>query len=326
MDRTTSGGKIGRTLQPTDAADPYVAASAGPQSSLLLHASGAVASVAAMTGDLVVSSLPSPEGAPGVRYTAVTAGAAHSFLLRSDGAVDRVLPLDRLHQTWGRETMRAELPSVRYTAVSAGGGEAGFLLRDDGAVDVVRGLGGVEQTLVAPEGGSGVEDECASGGAGAYMQLGVQCAVANSQRGTGATLGSSCACFVRADGSIQCIDEGGSSVRRATPPDGVRYVAASSAGGLSYLVRDDGGADRLEHAGEVEVTLTAPGGGARYVAAAAGQWASYLLRSDGLCDRTSGGKVRLTMCPPTPVLPSASPATSSGVLSVIRRLIAPRDH
>eukprot|EP00944_MAST-04C_sp_MAST-4C-sp1_P006954 g6954.t1 len=79
-----------------------------------------------------------------VKYTSGSTCSAATYLLRSDGAVDRITT-----GTTVASTMNPP-PNQRYIAVNAGN-SASYLLRSDGKIDRTKGSGVVASTMEAPE-------------------------------------------------------------------------------------------------------------------------------------------------------------------------------
>jgi len=80
----------------------------------------------------------------GVKYVSGSTCQQSTYLVRSDGAVDRITKGVKVGQTMNPP------PSQKYINVCAGN-HASYLLRSDGQIDRTKGSGLVSSTLDAPE-------------------------------------------------------------------------------------------------------------------------------------------------------------------------------
>ena len=252
-------------------------------------------------------------------YIAASAGQYSSYLLRSDGAVDKVSggrgvaktydPVDMedpyvgasagpiasylLHEsgavdrvTGFQGVISRTYDQVKYTAVSAGASSS-YLLRDDGTCDCMRSVDNL--VPMGPKDGADTVK---------YTMVGA---------------GSEASYLLRSDGAVHRT-RGSGQVDTTFRCDASPYVAISTqiaavkndkgGGGATatYLVRKDGKVDRVRTFGDVCQTLWPPEG-LKYIAASAADMVSYLLRSDGAVDRVvgklkGGAKVDCTINPP----------------------------
>jgi len=265
-------------------------------------------------GSVPSQRIPPPES---TKYIAASAGLYASYLLREDGACDRLtggseFKLETI-QPSGQGSMKDLFAGkLKYVAVSNSMGPC-YLLRSDGKVDCVR-SGEVNQTLESPYtqicGGTdcsyhlkkdGSVDKIWAKGVvnctfeGPYVTVATQCVSAKNDKGGG---GATSIYFIKADGSVDRAPIYGSKIEKTmTPPAGVKYTAISCQDTSSYLLRSDGAIDRTTGGGKIGTTMNPPPGGS-YIQISAGQWASYFVRSDGKIDRTTGGgKVGATISP-----------------------------
>jgi len=103
---------------------------------------------ASIMRSIVGVSMEPPEGA---QYLEISCQDTSSYLLRSDGAVDRTTGGGKISNTMNPP------PGQRYVSVAAGQ-MASYLLRSDGKVDRTKGWGTVSQTIspeVEPDGSGG---------------------------------------------------------------------------------------------------------------------------------------------------------------------------
>lgn len=260
----------------------------------------------------VVVGIPVSTPPAGLGYTYVCAGALTTYLIRSDGSVDRV-------RSGGNACQRMVPPeNCKYVSASAGT-TSSYLLRDDGQVDRVK--GGAEASVVetiAPQGYPKVRYTTVSNSMGpcyllrsdGMLDMHKEGKPIKTMEGEYAALsgGTEDSYHLKVNGTIDKVNSGKvSSTFTAEPP--AKYVGVATqcimiqnqygAGHLSalYCVRDDGKLDRLT--GIKSCTTMEPPAGITWVAVSSADTASYLLRSDGAVDRTvCFGKIDVTMNPP----------------------------
>jgi len=250
------------------------------------------------------------------------AGAECSYLVRSDGAVDRVR--SSLGSFAKSQVCQRRAPPAGTAYISATAGlYASYLLRDDGAVDRVR--GGSEASVTAsitPADFPKVRYVAVSNSQGPCYLLRSDGQVDMYRDGKDKeTLpgpyellsgGTEDSYHLKPDGTVDRIYAFGKIGSTYPSPAGTKYIGVATqcvmqqnqygAGHLFaiYFVRADGKVDRLTGAGPAtKTTVMEPPPGLTYVAVSSMDTASYVLRSDGAVDRTtSGGTVSNTMNPP----------------------------
>jgi len=259
---------------------------------------------------------------PGVSYIFVSAGADTSYLVRSDGAVDRVR--SKMGGFTKSKVVQRLPPPEKTSYITASAGlYSSYLLRADGAVDRVKGGSEAEITnTITPEDFPKVKYTACSNSQGPVYLLRSDGQVDMYRDGKDKeTLegpyevlsgGTEDSYHMKLDGSVDRIYAYGKVGSTYTAPEGTKYTGVASqcvmqqnqygAGHLSaiYFTRSDGKVDRLTGAGPMTSTTTMePPDGTTYVSVASCDTASYLLRSDGAIDRTTAfGKVSDTMNPP----------------------------
>jgi len=206
---------------------------------------------------------------PGKKYIHVASGEHNSYFTRDDGVVDRSTGGGRINSSFQPPE------NTNYLSVSIGT-SASYLVRDDGSVDRTTGKGKITQTMAAPEGAQ-------------YI------AVAGGQEAS---------YLVRSDGIVDRTCGKGEVSSSYEPPAGTKYVSVSDMFAITpngkgdnsppamYFVRDDGAVDRamefvLHGDPTIHSTLNPPPG-CQFVAASSGQFSSYLVQSDGKVARTTG--------------------------------------
>ena len=116
-------------------------------------------------------------------------------------------------------------------------------------------------------------------------------AVKNDKGGGGATIRTSCARTARSTAF------GRLATCATLWHQGLKYIAASAADMVSYLLRSDGAVDqvvgKLKGGAKVDCTIN-PTPGCQVRGRSTGQWASYLLRDDEFVDHGNGGKITAT--------------------------------
>lgn len=197
-------------------------------------------------------------------YTGCAAGPHASYLVRSDGC------LDRTTRNGEMTSILAPKAGTKYLEVSAGE-YASYAVRDDGCVVRIKSATDTTEMLPPP-----------------------------SDKYVSVTSGEHASYLLLESGAVHRTT-GRARIQRTLIPaeKGVRYTAVSAGTHASYLLRSDGSVDRTTYRGKIGLTMTPPPG-TTYVAVAAGEFASYLVRSDGVIDRTKGyGKVDSHVSPPS---------------------------
>jgi len=110
----------------------------GPTSMYFIRADGKVDRVNNVQTTYDIHSTMEPP--PGTQYMAVSCQDSSSYLLRSDGAIDRTTGGGKVNNTMNPP------PGGRYVAVSAGQW-ASYFVRSDGAIDRTTGWGKVSSTI-----------------------------------------------------------------------------------------------------------------------------------------------------------------------------------
>lgn len=213
-----------------------------------------------------------PDGSP-LRYVGVSSGCHQHYLIRSDGCLIRI-PVCSAATT-------AELrppPGQRYVGVSSGP-HASYFIRSDGKAERYRHAARTIEIVYTPPGWPKV----------VY---------------TKASAGQRSSWLVRSDGKVDRIQGGQIDDSVAPTAPGVMYIGVSdqleiqtdkgrACNWATYLVRDDGAADRVTYQlfGGVCLTSMRPPPGSKYVATSSGHHVSYALRDDGVLERIKGGVV-----------------------------------
>lgn len=270
----------------------------------------------------VVVGQPVDEENTGVRYVSASAGAEVSYLLRSDGSVDRIRSAMGGF-TKSRVCQRLRPPEkTTYVAASAGV-HASYLLRADGAVDRVQGgdEASVKDTITPEDYPKVTYTACSNSQGPCYLLRSdgkVDMYRISKDRETlegpyeFLSGGTEDSYHLKADGSVDRIYAYGKIGSTTPSPENTKYIAVGTqcimhqnqygAGHLYaiYFVRADGKVDRISGpTGATTVITMEPPEGLTYLAVSSLDQASYLLRSDGAVDRTTGfGKVSNTMNPP----------------------------
>jgi len=273
----------------------------------------------------IVVGTPVAENEPSgsVKYVSASAGADTTYLVRSDGAVDRV----RGGSVKQAKVYQRLLPPDRTTYVAASAGiVSSYLLRADGQVDRVKGGNdaSVKATIQPAEypkvkyvAVSNSQGPCyllrSDGGVDMYRAGKEMEALAAPY--TQLSGGTEDSYFLAPDGSVDRVYAFGRVGNTYPAPASTKYVGVATqcvmlqneyGGGhlhAMYVVRADGKVDRITGAkqfpGGVKVETMEPPAGVLYEAASCLDQATYLLRSDGAVDRTTGfGKIDNTMNPP----------------------------
>ncbi len=252
-------------------------------------------------------------------YALVSNGQHCSYLLRSDGVLERTRGWGKIHS---RHT--CDENGVTYVSVATGT-SASYASRSDGKVDRFTSPSSIIAGIGCPDAGVAfVAGSCSE--ANSYL-LGSNGAIYRFRSATDITrmdardgrkyvsvsAGQNTSYFVRDDGRIEWSRGSGTINGVVEPVDGLPFVAVSSQtvgarGGkgedlsntANYFVRSDGALFRTTGSGNIGPKISPPAPGLRYLAASASMGASYYVRSDGAVDRTTGskGSVSATLNPP----------------------------
>lgn len=213
----------------------------------------------------------------GACYIGASSGVVSSWFVRSDGSVDRFRS--------GRITQRVQPPEgTRYVAVTAGI-HANYFLRSDGIVD----------RLVSGSSPAGIQPE--------NFPKVTYTAVSNS----------SGPCYLlRSDGKVDLVRRG-AVVQTLDGP----YKQLGAGTDVSWLLKADGGVDKIFGSGKVAHTFYSPDATSAYTAIASscvsakndkgggGPTSMYFIRADGKVDRVNNVQITYdihsTMVPPSSV-------------------------
>ena len=149
VDKIFGNGKVSHTFYAPESTSYVAIASScvsvkndkgggGPSSMYFIRADGKVDRVHnVQTTYKIHSTMEPPDG---VQYVAVSCQDSSSYLLRSDGAIDRTCGGGKVSNTMNPP------PGGRYVAISAGQW-ASYFVRSDGAIDRTAGWGRVSSTI-----------------------------------------------------------------------------------------------------------------------------------------------------------------------------------
>lgn len=237
-----------------------------------------------------------PDILPAVQYLSAAQGK-HTYLLRSDGLVDRIRCCGRAQTLKpGRCHSRAG-PTTKYIAVSAAG-KVVYLLRDDGRVDRVRKCR--KSTIVPPVGtrytsvsagphssyllrDDGVVDHtCCLG------KISKSLAPPKGTTFVGVSAGKSASFITRSDGVVERVSWGCKGLKQQAMESSEGYTSVSSqrknyckSSRVNLLVTGGGSLDVAQRNGTITNTIKPPTG-LQYITANG----TSLLRSDGAVDRS----------------------------------------
>lgn len=209
-------------------------------------------------------------------YTGVAVGQGETYLVRSDGIVDKT----KLGGQIGCQMVPPE-DAGKYIRASADNSQS-YLLTDKGIIVRTKWSGATSRAsmIIPPTGHKYVN--VSSGPVASY--------------------------FVLSNGVVMRAKWGGAIESRMVPDThGVKYIDASAGMSHSYLLRDDGLIDKVK-GGSVIATLVPQGSGPKHLQCAAryigfgqqltihnpdggdkGPWANYLVRNDGIVERVTTG-------------------------------------
>ncbi len=224
---------------------------------------------------------------PGVTYTQIASGLAHTVLLRSDGTAIAVG-----HNGFGQTNIPAPPPGTTYTQAAAGPFHT-VLLRSDGtAIAIGRNSHG-QTNIPAPPPGT------------TYTQ---------------AAAGVDHTVLLRSDGTAIAIGSNGNGQTNIpAPPPGTTYTQAAAGYFHTVLLRSDGTAVAIGRNGDGQTNIPAPPPGTTYTQAAAGSSHTVLLRSDGTAIAIGNNFSGQTNIPALPPGTTYTQAAAGGFHTVLLR-------
>lgn len=261
---------------------------------------------------------PSGEATSGLKYAVVSNGMHCTYLVRSDGVLER-------SEGWGKISSRhtCEEKGVTYVTVATGP-SASYAIRSDGKADRFKSSKSITAGIECPDAGvKFVSGSCSEANSYLLGSNGViyrfrsatdisRIEAKDGKKFVSVSAGQNTTYFVRDDGRIEFSRGSGDIAGVVEPVDGIPFVGVSSqtvgahgdkgsdlSNQANYFVRADGCLFRTTGSGKIGPQVSPPAG-LKYLAASASMDASYYIRSDGAVDRTTGtnGKVSATINPP----------------------------
>ena len=205
-----------------------------------------------------------------LHYVQVSAGEQYTYLVRSDGKIDRSTGGGKVSSRLAPE----DWPKVTYT-LAACGMHASYMIRSDGSLDRYTSATKCA-TIRCPDGARYVWASCSDSKA-----------------------------YVLRDDGVVDVFKNAKDITAMPCPDGAKYVSVNAGINATYLTRDDGKIDRTTGSCKVSCVIVPEEEGVTFLGVSEqvlchrgpkgedySNMHSYFIRSDGAIDRTHGlGKV-----------------------------------
>jgi len=239
--RTTTGGKISlASIINPPPGHAYIKISSGPIASYFVLSNGvAMRWCVGLTGSTIQSAM--TPSTINVKYIDASAGIQYSYLLRSDGFVDKVkggkviatlVPQGKHEESTKFVGLGQQLHISSDKGTS--GPYANYLRRSDGVVERITTRGTAHQLMTAastPKISSSYVDVAAGGW---------------------------CSYLIRDDGVCCRTVTRGRIQKEMIPEKGTKYIQAAAGAWASYILRSDGAVVRTVHGGEVNSVMFPP--------------------------------------------------------------------